>query len=113
MENEFTQLCVWPGTVIGQENIEEFETFFKDEFNVRLKYLTEVETLPDLDKNGNAEPDTGGRNDAFFFIHNEDIDKFAVKRLQFGIRWWEDVIKYNDNSHLYTQEFLDAYPPTW
>ena len=66
-----------------------------------------------LDKNGNAEPDTGGRNDAFFYVHSEDIGGFAIKRLQMGIRWWEDVIKYNDNSHLYTQEFLDTYPPTW
>ena len=113
MENQFTQLCVWPATVIGQENVEEFESFFKDEFGVRVKYLTEVETLPDLDKNGNAEPDTGGRNDAFFFVHSEDIDKFAVKRLQFGIRWWEDVIKYNNNSHMYTQDFLEANPATW
>jgi len=80
MENEFTQLCVWPGTVIGQEDINEFETHFKEMFNVRVKYLTEVKTLPDLDKNGNAEPDTGGRNDAFFFIHSEDVGKFRVPR---------------------------------
>jgi hypothetical protein len=113
MENQFTQLCVWPATIIGQENADEFETFFKDEFNVRVKYLTEVKTLPDLDKNGNAEPDTGGRNDAFFYVHSEDIGGFAVKRLQMGIRWWEDVIKYNDNSHLYNEEFINQYPPTW
>jgi hypothetical protein len=113
MKIGFTQLCVWPGTIIGQENVDEFETFFKDEFNVRVKYLTEVKTLPDLDKNGNAEPDTGGRNDAFFYIHNDDIGRFAVQRLQMGIRWWEDVIKYNDNSHLYTQDFIDTHQPTW
>jgi hypothetical protein len=113
MENQFIQLCVWPGTIVGQDRINEFESFFKDEFNVRVKYLTEVKTLPDLDKNGNIKPDTGGRNDAFFYVHSEDISGFAVKRLQMGIRWWEDVIKYNDNSHLYTQEFIDTYPPTW
>jgi len=113
MENKFTQLCVWHGTIVGQENVEEFEMFFKDEFNVRVKYLTEVKTLPDLSKSGEVEPDTGGRNDAFFYIHSDDISGFAVKRLQIGIRWWEDVIKYNDNSHLYSEEFINSHLPTW
>jgi hypothetical protein len=113
MENQYTQLCVWPGTIVGQENVENLESFFKDEFGVRVKYLTEVLTQPDLDSNGKPVPDTGGRNDAFFHIHNEDVGNFAMKRLQMGIRWWEDVVKYNDNSHLYTQEFLDANPTTW
>jgi hypothetical protein len=39
--------------------------------------------------------------------------KFAVPRLSLGIRWWEDVIKYNDNSHLYPLEFIEANPPKW
>lgn len=108
MKNEFTQLCVWPGTVVGPDEVNDFESFFKDEFNVRVKYHTEVKTLPD-----NGDPDTGGRNDLFFYIHNDDISKFAVKRLQMGIRWWEDVIKYNDNSHLYTTEFIESHPTTW
>ena len=112
MENKFTQLCVWPGTIVGQENINEFESFFKDEFNVRVKYYTEIKTLPDV-KNGRAVPDTGGRNDAFFYVHSDDIPGFAVKRLQMGIRWWEDVVGYNDNSHLYTSEFLEEHPLTW
>jgi hypothetical protein len=30
-----------------------------------------------------------------------------------GIRWWEDVIVYNDNSHLYPEEFIQENPPTW
>ena len=46
MEN-FKQLCVWPGTIVGQENIEDFESFFKDEFGVRIKYAEEVLTNPD------------------------------------------------------------------
>ena len=48
-----------------------------------------------------------------FSVHDEDIPKFAVPRLQMGIRWWEDVIVYNDNKHLYTDQFLEANPPTW
>jgi hypothetical protein len=112
MEEKFKQLCVWPGTVIGEGSIDKFEQFIMDELGVRVKYLTEVKTLPDLE-NDKYIPDTGGRNDAFFYIHNDDISKFAIPRLNMGIRWWEDVIKYNDNKHLYTKEFLKDHPATW
>ena len=112
--NNFTQLCVWSGVLLGDSSIEEFESFFMSELGVRIKYHTEVETLPDLDERGNPVPDTGGRNDIFFFVHSDDIAKFAAPRLVMGIRWWEDVIKYNDNSkHLYTPEFIEANPVTW
>ena len=112
MEKDFTQLCVWLGTVLGDSTPKDLEDFFLNEMGVRVKYHTEVETLPDVE-NGKAVPDTGGRNDLFFFVHDEDIPKFAVPRLQMGIRWWEDVIVYNDNKHLYTDQFLEANPPTW
>jgi hypothetical protein len=112
MEKDFTQLCVWPGTVLGDSTPKDLEDFFLNEMGVRVKYHTEVETLPDVE-NGKAVPDTGGRNDLFFFVHNDDIPKFAVPRLQMGIRWWEDVIVYNDNKNLYTDQFLEANPPTW
>jgi hypothetical protein len=111
--NQFKQLCVWPGTLLGESTPQEFEQYFLDEMGVRVKYHTEVKTLPDLDSYGRRVPDTGDRNDLFFFVHNEDTVKFAVPRLQMGIRWWEDVVKYNDNRHLYTEEFLEANPTTW
>jgi hypothetical protein len=109
MEN-FKQLCVWPGTLVGLEEVERFESFFKDEFGVRIKYAEEVLTNPDP---GETLEQSGGRNDVLFWVHDEDIAGFAIKRLQMGIRWWEDVIKYNDNSHLYTKEILDKYLITW
>jgi hypothetical protein len=111
--NEYKQLCVWPATVVGIDNISDFEQFFKEEMCVRVKYLTEVKTLPDLDDNNKPIPYTGGRNDTFFYVHSDDVSKFAVLRLAMGIRWWEDVVKYNDNSHLYTAEFLEQHPTTW
>lgn len=109
----FTQLCVWPGTVLGESSPADLEQFFLDEFNTRVKYHCEVETLPDIDSDGNPVPETGGRNDLFFYVHDEDIAHFAVPRLSMGIRWWEDVIVYNDNSHLYTEKFLEEHPATW
>ena len=47
------------------------------------------------------------------YVDIDDIEKFAIKRLQCGMRWWEDVIVYNDNSHLYSDEFIKEHPPTW
>ena len=114
MENNYyTQLCVWQGVVLDGFTIEEFEQWMLDNFGTRIKYETQVKTLPDLDKNGNKIPYTGGRNDVFFFAHADDINKFAVPRLEAGIRWWEDVVGYNNNSYLYPKEVLDKYKLTW
>jgi hypothetical protein len=104
---KFNQLCVWEGTLVGKEEIKSFEKFFKNEMNVRVKYMEEIETLPTPD-----EPNTGGRNDVFFYVHDEDIPKFAIPRLSLGIRWWEDVLG-NGNGVLYSQEVLTKYPKTW
>lgn len=112
-DQNYTQLCVWPGTVLGDNTIQDLENFFLEDMKTRIKYHTEVKTLPDVDSAGNQIPETGGRNDLFFYVHSEDIANFAIPRLQMGIRWWEDVIKYNDNSHLYTEEFLQNNPATW
>lgn len=114
MKEDFNQLCVWPGTVLGDSPSSELEEFFQSEMGVRIKFKCEVKTLPDVE-NGKVVPDTGDRNDLFFYIHDDDITKFAIPRLQMGIRWWEDVISYNkeNNEHLYTDEFIEANPPKW
>lgn len=113
-ENKFVQLCVWPGTVLGDSTPDELVQFFKDELNTRIKFDCEVETLPDLDSSGNPVPDTGGRKDLFFYAHSDDLEHFSIPRLSMGIRWWEDVISYNEGSkHLYTAEFIEARPITW
>jgi hypothetical protein len=112
-DNNFTQLCVWQGVLLDGFTTQEFENWMLENFGTRVKYETEIKTLPDLDKYGNAIPETGGRNDVFFYAHTEDIPKFAIPRLQAGIRWWEDVVGYNDNSHLYSKEILEKYELTW
>ena len=110
---KYNQLCVWPATVVGKDDVKDLEDFFKKEMDVRVKYKTEVLTNPDLDENGNEVPDTGGRNDLFFYVHDDDIGKFAVPRLSMGIRWYEDVVSYNDGAYLYPQSFLEENPITW
>lgn len=91
VELPFTQVCVWPGTIVGPEHIEAFEQWLLDDFGARGKYLEEIKTLPDME-DGYPVEGTGGRTDLFFVIHREDVGKFAVPRLQFGMRWVEDVI---------------------
>ena len=97
----FDLVCVWPATLVGKEKISEFEDWFKNEFGIECQYLEEVETLPDLDENGNIVEETGGRNDVFFAIKNDDVPKFAVKRFMYGIRWAEDALPQNK----------EIYPP--
>lgn len=95
----FTQVCVWPATVVCNcedgfkpEKAQEFEKYMLEELNCRVQYLEEIETTPDTDKNGEPVPDTGGRNDVFFAMHKDDVEKAAVRRLAYGIRWLEDVL---------------------
>ena len=108
MENQFNQLCVLQGTIMPEGGAKELEAFFKNEMGVTVKFETEVKTLPDTPEC----TETGGRNDLFFYIADDDIGKFAVPRLQMGIRWWEDVLG-NGNGKLYPREILEKYPKTW
>ena len=111
--SEFKQLCVWPATMLGDSTPQKLIDFFQEEFNTRIQFEQEVVTNPDLDNNGDEIEDTGGRHDLLFYVHSDDVAGFAVPRLSLGIRWWEDVVSYNDNSYLYSKEILDKYPVTW
>jgi len=112
----WSQICIWPGTLIEcvgctkEESIKKFEEFFMQEMKAKVKYLEEVKTNPEPD---DTTGETGGRNDVFFAVHEDDIGKFAVARLMMGIRWIEDVIKYNNNAYLYPKDVLKRYQPTW
>lgn len=107
VNNQFNQLCVWPGTMMGDSTAKDFENFFAEQ-GFRVMFCEEVVT------NGSAERnEEGGRHDVLFYIHDEDIRKFALPRLSMGIRWWEDVVYYNDGAYLYSEEILKKYPVTW
>ncbi len=88
----FRQVCVWEGTIVG-DGIADFEKWGMEQFGCRLQYLEEIETYAD-------ETGPGGRHDLLFAVHDEDVRKFAVPRLAYGIRWIEDVYG-NGNGHLY------------
>jgi hypothetical protein len=112
-KENYTQLCVWQGVVLDGFTTEEFVDWMKEKFDARIKFECEIQTLPDLDSNGNPIEDTGGRNDVFFYVHQDDISHFALPRLKAGIRWWEDVVGYNNNAYLYPKNILEKYQLTW
>jgi hypothetical protein len=98
----FCQVCVWPGTIVEEGKEREFEDFMLKELGTRVRFLETILTKPDKRKDGTDDPDTGGRADVFFAVHDEDVGKFAVPRLGYGIRWIEDALaKCNHTAHLY------------
>jgi len=109
---EFGQVCVWPGTVVKTaraegDSVKDFEEHVRKEFGVRVMYLEEITTAPDIE-NGKPVEGTGGRNDLFFAVHNEDVEKFAVPRLSVGIRWIGDVLsKENYLSPIYPERVFE------
>ena len=111
-KEKFNQVCVWEGTTVGDDKIKEFENFMMKQFKTRIQYLEEIETNPDLDANGEPIEGTGNRSDLFFSVHNDDVGKFAVPRLQYGIRWIEDVLdKDNYQQKLYPSRVFEY--KTW
>lgn len=77
-ELKFEQVCVWPFTLCPPDEAKALEQFFTDKFGVRVRYIGENKVS---DK----------QTDTLFYIASEDIPKFAVPRLNAGIRWLEDV----------------------
>lgn len=96
-EAPFTQVVVWPGTILHEDQVGEFEQFMFDELKTRVKFLETINTCPDIE-NGCPVEGTGGRTDLFFAVHTDDIGHFAIPRLQFGMRWIEDVLD-NEKAH--------------
>ena len=101
----FNQVCVWPGTVVGADRVAEFEGWMLTQFYANVQYLEEVKTAPDYD-NGSPVKGTGGRTDLFFAIHDDDIGKFAIPRMQYGVRWIEDVYG-NGGGDLYPERIAE------
>lgn len=98
----FSQVVVWPDTVVGEDNVDDFLKFMSKEFGIDVQYLEEIETFPDRDADGEVVEGTGGRNDLFFAVGGENIGSFAIKRLAYGMRWIEDVYG-NDGGYLYPE----------
>ena len=71
------------------EDIAELNQFLKEEFNlkhdIRWVGVIKIFRTPGV-------PNTGGRHDAFFLVHEEDIPNISTeKRLDLGFRWCFDI----------------------
>ena len=118
-ENGYTQMVIWPATTLDEGDEEEFHEFATSNFGLEHPIILVgcVETLPTPDEEG-----TGGRIDTAFYIHDEDIMGFALKRFSWGMRWWEDVLgnerrdmveSGHEGQSIYPQDFRDEYPEAW
>jgi hypothetical protein len=106
VEAPFKQVCVWPGTHLGELSERDYEKFMEENFKVRVKFLEIIVTGPDWDDSGPMEG-TGHRHDLLFAVHEEDVRKFSIPRLISGIRWIEDVL---DNELHRTDGNWSIYP---
>jgi hypothetical protein len=89
---------VWMGTTISDDDISAAEEFFLDRFGVRMKYQGTIVTLPGGPLQSGALQGDGGRHDAVFRLHAEDVPSFATQRFLMGNdcpRWWHDYLANN------------------
>lgn len=107
----YSQAVSWPGTTCAADEGADVEKFIAEEFNgARAKFIGCFLTKPDVDQFGENVPDTGGRSDLCFYVHEDDMGKFAVARFRFGMRWVDDVIgneKARGDDTIYEQGFHD------
>ena len=89
--SKFNQVCIMQGTIFA-ENENEFIDFFKNQFGVRIKLIGQFDTTMHYE-NGEVQKDLA------FYVHDEDIKKFAISRFEMGVRWLEDVM--SNNPYLY------------
>ncbi|MGD2073275.1 MAG: hypothetical protein PVG65_07310 [Candidatus Thorarchaeota archaeon] len=91
-KENYRQVCIWPACIVGKDKISDFEKHMGEKLNVRVQYLEEIKTNPDVNENGDPIEGTGGRNDLFFAVHDNDISQFIIPKLTMGISWIEDVL---------------------
>jgi hypothetical protein len=101
-EEPFHTLVVWPGTIVAKGD--DIETFFMTEYDTRIKRVGCVPVL------------TNREYDFAFFVHDDDVMKFAIQRMKYiqdpdmFCRWWEDIY-FNHQEDEFPDEFCICYPP--
>lgn len=106
----YNQVCVVHGLLLkdgDKDYTKEFVKFIEEKCKVRVQFLEEIKTRADLE-HGESVEGTGGRNDVFFAVHDEDVGKFAIPRFQLEARWIEDVLaECNYKSPIYPKRVFD------
>ena len=99
--DKYKQLCVMPSTIVEPNQVTDFEEFIKEEFGIRVKFETTV-------KLNQLNQDDENKVDTLFYLHTDDIKKFAIRRLSTDIKWWEDYVD-NGYTENYPEEILERY----
>lgn len=104
---DYLQTVFWQCSPIRYpEDVIAFERVFKRAFDLKhdIRWIGMLVTFKTP-----GEPDTGGREDAAFLVHNEDLDAISVElRLDLGFRWMFDVFG-NETRRLYPLHFRRPY----
>lgn len=96
-EGPYQTIALWQSTTCEEDD--GIEDFFLIEFGTRIKRIGCVAC-------------DNGRIDFAFFVHSEDITKFATQRFKLGSdspRWWEDIY-FNDQQDEFPDDFVACYP---
>lgn len=89
-EPGFRQVAIWPGFTIidpnypsleAKEHVARFQDWMDEQFHIRVQFLEEIA----------IQHAQGEMPFIVFAIHKEDVSKFVIPRLHFGIRWIEDA----------------------
>lgn len=78
-------------------------------FDVRVQMADEYVTNPD-------STGDGGRRDVLFYVHDDDVQRFAIPMRSVGCRWWEDVLsnlRHHGNICQIPQDVIRKYPASW
>lgn len=95
----FKQIVIWLGTIVGTDSINEFESYFLKELGFKVKYLSEFK-LNNENKN----------NCVLFYIHTDDIPKFAMFRLTtMDMKWFEDFVENNMDEGIIPDDIMKLY----
>ena len=83
LKENYNQVCVWPGTVLKEDQVGDFVSYFAEN-GFRIQHLETVMTAPNA-----GDPESGGRHDLLFAVHDEDIMRFAIPRLQMDLNFYQ------------------------
>lgn len=108
LNDGFTQVCVWPGTTLGEGGSGEIVEWFKDEFDIEIQFLEVILTNQDRNQYGDPIPNTGGRSDVLFAVKDGQANRFAPIKMHIAARWFDDV-DYNNQGHLYPERCTGYY----
>lgn len=108
-DDSYKQVVVYCGVDLDERRLTVFKNMITDEFGLShpIAWIGIVKTFKTP-----GEANTGGRHDAFFLVHTEDLPKlYSARRIHIGFSWWFDVAAPDTNMYrLYPRAFRQMYP---